>query len=287
MSAAVAVAATTAATTADDDSESDSESVRQCRICLEADGQGSEALISPCACSGSVRYVHRSCLDTWRAMHMRSPKRFRCDLCLSDFRLAGSGASVTDAAFWRAVVSRRALYDALVHLIALSCMAPLAAASRSASKLFSRDNLLTALVPAQLQRLQPWFRRRLGKELSERHLRRLGAVIDGVVKLGNYGCVVLIYSDAFARMFPTRLRNRDGRLYRSPLLSACRVLLEYVVIPICMVPPESEQRLPFFVGTVFLGLVYVWHRLQLSLRTNLSIIFPAVKRWELGELDGG
>ncbi|CAI5472026.1 unnamed protein product [Closterium sp. Yama58-4] len=36
----------------------------QCRICLENDGHD---LIAPCKCKGSARFVHRSCLDQWRA----------------------------------------------------------------------------------------------------------------------------------------------------------------------------------------------------------------------------
>ena len=34
----------------------------ECRYCLEGGG----LLISPCACSGTNKYVHRGCLDTWR-----------------------------------------------------------------------------------------------------------------------------------------------------------------------------------------------------------------------------
>lgn len=36
----------------------------QCRICLDI---GGEDLIAPCHCRGTQKYVHRSCLDHWRA----------------------------------------------------------------------------------------------------------------------------------------------------------------------------------------------------------------------------
>ncbi|KAH7438048.1 hypothetical protein KP509_05G103100 [Ceratopteris richardii] len=36
----------------------------QCRICLDV---GGDDLISPCQCKGTQKYVHRSCLDHWRA----------------------------------------------------------------------------------------------------------------------------------------------------------------------------------------------------------------------------
>ncbi|RWV97418.1 hypothetical protein GW17_00039793 [Ensete ventricosum] len=37
----------------------------QCRICLETDGRD---FIAPCKCKGTSKYVHRECLDHWRAV---------------------------------------------------------------------------------------------------------------------------------------------------------------------------------------------------------------------------
>ncbi|KAK8490217.1 hypothetical protein V6N13_052754 [Hibiscus sabdariffa] len=37
----------------------------QCRICLETDGRD---FIAPCKCKGTAKYVHRECLDHWRAV---------------------------------------------------------------------------------------------------------------------------------------------------------------------------------------------------------------------------
>lgn len=37
----------------------------QCRICLESDGRD---FIAPCKCKGTSKYVHRACLDHWRAV---------------------------------------------------------------------------------------------------------------------------------------------------------------------------------------------------------------------------
>ncbi|XP_052487877.1 uncharacterized protein LOC105782931 isoform X2 [Gossypium raimondii] len=39
----------------------------QCRICLEIDGRD---FIAPCKCKGTSKYVHRECLDHWRAVKM-------------------------------------------------------------------------------------------------------------------------------------------------------------------------------------------------------------------------
>jgi len=49
----------------------------QCRICLE-DASLNE-LISPCLCAGTSKYVHRTCLERWRAS---TPRAFsRCNEC--------------------------------------------------------------------------------------------------------------------------------------------------------------------------------------------------------------
>ncbi len=58
-----------------------------CRVCfcgpepsLKAGGQ----LISPCSCSGSVRYIHLSCLRTWQATQRaqgRTQRSSCCELC--------------------------------------------------------------------------------------------------------------------------------------------------------------------------------------------------------------
>jgi hypothetical protein len=53
---------------------------RQCRICL-SDDAAADDLISPCLCAGSVRWVHRACLDEWRAQEVREDSFVRCELC--------------------------------------------------------------------------------------------------------------------------------------------------------------------------------------------------------------
>lgn len=50
-----------------------------CRICLSSDEQ--EKMIAPCSCRGSARWVHRDCLDEWRAQE-RVPWAFtHCSVC--------------------------------------------------------------------------------------------------------------------------------------------------------------------------------------------------------------
>ncbi|KAL2905982.1 E3 ubiquitin-protein ligase MARCH1 [Bienertia sinuspersici] len=52
-------------TTSEIDLEAGPSEQIQCRICLESDGRD---FIAPCKCKGTSKYVHRECLDQWRAM---------------------------------------------------------------------------------------------------------------------------------------------------------------------------------------------------------------------------
>lgn len=55
-----------------------------CRICLESDERIN--LIAPCSCSGTQKWVHRECLNKWRAM--REDRAFsRCTECLTSYIL--------------------------------------------------------------------------------------------------------------------------------------------------------------------------------------------------------
>ena len=47
----------------------------ECRICFEDDTN--EPLLAPCDCSGSMRWVHKSCLQKW--IHMKQSSQ--CPVC--------------------------------------------------------------------------------------------------------------------------------------------------------------------------------------------------------------
>jgi len=51
----------------------------QCRFCLEDTETPDNPLMSPCACTGSVRYVHRLCLRRWTAA--RPATAHLCPIC--------------------------------------------------------------------------------------------------------------------------------------------------------------------------------------------------------------
>ncbi|CAJ1421687.1 unnamed protein product [Effrenium voratum] len=61
-----------------------SREIGQCRFCLESGGE----LIAPCLCSGHSKWVHRKCLDRWRA-DGRGPRSFtHCPTCHFAYLLA-------------------------------------------------------------------------------------------------------------------------------------------------------------------------------------------------------
>jgi|TARA_B110000858_G_scaffold67655_1_gene78565 hypothetical protein len=51
----------------------------ECRICLEADTV--ENLFTPCKCSGTMKYIHRDCLDEWREKREDANEVDVCELC--------------------------------------------------------------------------------------------------------------------------------------------------------------------------------------------------------------
>lgn len=61
------------------------EDEKLCRICQ--DGDQYEDLIAPCECTGTVRWIHRSCLDQWRLESVNRNPHYvtHCELCHKPF----------------------------------------------------------------------------------------------------------------------------------------------------------------------------------------------------------
>lgn len=55
-----------------------------CRICLEPDN-----LISVCGCSGTMKFVHKECIDKWRDIKQSKS----CELCQQPYQLPGNTVS--------------------------------------------------------------------------------------------------------------------------------------------------------------------------------------------------
>ena len=58
-----------------------------CRICYSEDNTKEDPLISPCLCTGTMRHVHVSCLNAWRAAAPDARSSFRCDQCRYAYRI--------------------------------------------------------------------------------------------------------------------------------------------------------------------------------------------------------
>lgn len=69
----------------------------ECRICGAPESTAANPLVSPCKCSGSIKYVHVECMRAWHesktdfraAPHSvsYSIRRFECELCKSKFSI--------------------------------------------------------------------------------------------------------------------------------------------------------------------------------------------------------
>eukprot|EP00826_Nyctotherus_ovalis_P008400 TRINITY_DN12173_c0_g3_i1.p2 TRINITY_DN12173_c0_g3~~TRINITY_DN12173_c0_g3_i1.p2 ORF type:complete len:192 (-),score=13.40 TRINITY_DN12173_c0_g3_i1:331-906(-) len=69
----------------------------ECRICGASESTAANPLVSPCKCSGSIKYVHIDCMRMWHQSKMdfrAAPhsisytiRRFECELCRSKFSI--------------------------------------------------------------------------------------------------------------------------------------------------------------------------------------------------------
>tara|TARA_Y100001970_G_scaffold286796_1_gene409844 strand:- start:2130 stop:2480 length:351 start_codon:yes stop_codon:yes gene_type:complete len=59
--------------------ELDINDVKECRICLETSGE----LLSICGCNGSLKYVHKHCIEQW----IRHNRNNKCELCNQEYNI--------------------------------------------------------------------------------------------------------------------------------------------------------------------------------------------------------
>ena len=57
-----------------------SDNTDECRICFESE-KPDDLFIQPCACKGTSKYIHTSCLNTWRRTAENREARNRCMEC--------------------------------------------------------------------------------------------------------------------------------------------------------------------------------------------------------------
>lgn len=69
---------------------SNSEEEDCCRVC-HGEAEESRPLFHPCRCSGSIKFVHQDCLQTWLKISNQSQPK--CELCGEDFNFRSIYAS--------------------------------------------------------------------------------------------------------------------------------------------------------------------------------------------------
>lgn len=90
-----------------------------CRICL-GEAEDSEALISPCDCSGSVKWVHQRCLLRW----MKSRDDENCELCGYSYDVTSSIKPFRKVTFalklsWGVSLKLRCLWVRVTYRVAI------------------------------------------------------------------------------------------------------------------------------------------------------------------------
>ncbi|XP_054782219.1 uncharacterized protein LOC129289472 [Prosopis cineraria] len=55
--------------------------IPRCRICHEEEFESSESLEAPCACSGTVKFAHRDCIQRW----CNEKGNTTCEICLRQY----------------------------------------------------------------------------------------------------------------------------------------------------------------------------------------------------------
>mmetsp|Transcript_76289 Transcript_76289/g.126556 ORF Transcript_76289/g.126556 Transcript_76289/m.126556 type:complete len:327 (+) Transcript_76289:27-1007(+) len=89
-----------------------------CRVC-HSGGSDPSPLLSPCLCDGSIRWVHRDCLDKWRAQGSQAWRASRCELCGFTYVYELRQASRLGA-IW--LMSNKYVFTAIVSAIVFSAL---------------------------------------------------------------------------------------------------------------------------------------------------------------------
>ena len=57
---------------------------KTCRLCWGDEDES--PLVQPCACRGSVQWIHVHCLEQWRRKSPRKDAAYRCGQCMDEYR---------------------------------------------------------------------------------------------------------------------------------------------------------------------------------------------------------
>mmetsp|Transcript_390 Transcript_390/g.897 ORF Transcript_390/g.897 Transcript_390/m.897 type:complete len:290 (+) Transcript_390:369-1238(+) len=275
------------------DLEDDAANGPCCRFCYQGEAPDEEPLIAPCNCTGTIRFVHASCLNQWRMLNLDNERRFRCQLCQARFRLVRDEKSV-----WRKLIPLRYVYEGLIRVVSGSALIPLSFGALYLSRYFKRDDLYVH-GPGDLY-ARPWRRRTFGciiprQTLEDinlfiigadpKRLSRLALIIYGLIKLGSYGCTFWLFTDGLADILPTQVIGPNGDVRQSPSLAILKAILEFYIIPFFLRTPQSRLKVPFFFFCSGLGIAFIWSNIHNTIRAFLLRYIPAYRQLELGQLE--
>jgi len=93
--------------------------VYMCRIC-HCEETSEEHLLAPCYCTGTLRYVHQSCLQQW----LKSNGNKTCELCKFEFIM---NTKIRSFKSWEkldinGVEKRKILCSVTLHIISITCI---------------------------------------------------------------------------------------------------------------------------------------------------------------------
>eukprot|EP00960_Hanusia_phi_P049426 759547-Hanusia_phi.AAC.3 len=104
------------------------------RICFEAESDSSNALVSPCNCKGTQRYVHTNCLKRWQRTALSQPNSKRaviCSVCNSIYSMPPPSTiySFDDSSFaggslpsWLSTLSRNIFVASVEKNVDMNCL---------------------------------------------------------------------------------------------------------------------------------------------------------------------
>ncbi|XP_051785759.1 E3 ubiquitin-protein ligase MARCHF8 isoform X1 [Erpetoichthys calabaricus] len=102
-----------------EDEDDDDEDLEVCRIC-HCEGDDESPLITPCRCTGTLRFVHQACLHQW----IKSSDTRCCELCKYDFIMETKLKPLRKWEKLQMTTSerRKIICSVTFHVIAITCV---------------------------------------------------------------------------------------------------------------------------------------------------------------------
>jgi len=252
------------------------ESGPRCRICLSYEEGDLGPFVSPCNCTGSVRFVHAECVDTWRRMHSKNHRAERCTMCLAPYRTIASHRF------------GRVIYLVMVRIFAVLSLGPLSVAACELLPNIPRRSSSFDLLGLDVS---PWSKEAFGFDAQTADvvtsiiqeggciaaLKRAFAKRDYFALITIFTCVVVRFGSfgLLSRfVFSTKLVQMPRQLLVPGLPS---VLTHYVFSIFALHvarSPQTPRQVPLFALTSLYGLSFWEDVVENALRSFVMSVAP-------------